>query len=61
MSDAQANKQEPEEQRGLVCPPCGCWHSRVVYTRASLGGRILRRRECRRCGKRVMTTERLTG
>ncbi|NLY01539.1 MAG: hypothetical protein GXY83_36065 [Rhodopirellula sp.] len=49
--------EKPEEQRGLVCPKCGCSHFWVVYTRASLGGRIVRRRECRHCGRRITTTE----
>jgi transcriptional regulator NrdR family protein len=45
-------------QRGLECPRCGCQHFRVVYTRPALGGRIMRRRECRHCGRRVTTYER---
>ncbi len=43
--------------RGLECRYCGCRHFRVVYTRPAWGGRILRRRECRHCGKRVTTWE----
>lgn len=50
-----------EEQRGLVCPGCGCAHFRVLYTRAAWGGRIIRRRECRHCGRRITTYERSTG
>lgn len=49
------------EQRGIVCPKCGCQHFWVVYTRASWGGRIVRRRECRHCGRRVTTIERSLG
>jgi hypothetical protein len=45
------------EKRGLECPACGCRHFHVLYTRAALGGRILRRRECRHCGRRVTTYE----
>lgn len=52
---------KPDEQRGLVCPKCGCCHFRVIYTRAGWGRRIIRRRECRHCGRRVITTERVTG
>ena len=44
-------------QRGLECPRCGCRHFHVLYTRAAIGGRILRRRECRHCGGRVTTYE----
>jgi transcriptional regulator NrdR family protein len=50
--------QKPEEQRGLVCPKCGCRHFRVIYTRSAWGGRIVRRRECRHCAKRMTTYER---
>lgn len=49
--------EKPDEQRGLVCSKCGCRHFWVVYTRASWGGRIVRRRECRHCGRRMTTTE----
>lgn len=48
----------PTEQRGLVCPKCGCAQLRVVYTRPAWGGRLRRRRECRHCGHRITTTER---
>ena len=62
MSEPESNAvQKPEEQRGIVCPRCGCAHFRVIYTRALWGGRIVRRRECRHCSRRVTTTERATG
>jgi hypothetical protein len=51
----------PVDQRGLVCRECGCRHFRVVYTRPYHGGRIVRRRECRHCGRRVTTWEREGG
>lgn len=44
-------------RRGLECPRCGCPHFHVLYTRAAIGGRILRRRECRHCGRRLTTYE----
>jgi transcriptional regulator NrdR family protein len=47
--------------RGLECPRCGCQHFRVVYTRPGAGGRIVRRRECRYCGRRITTIERANG
>ncbi len=43
--------------RGLMCRQCGCGHFRVLYTRRALGGRLLRRRECRHCGQRMTTYE----
>jgi len=50
-----ANNREPASKRGLECPRCGCRHFHVLYTRAAIGGRILRRRECRYCGRRMTT------
>ena len=47
-----------DDQRGLVCRWCGGKHFRVVYVRPTWGGRIMRRRECRHCGKRMTTWER---
>lgn len=50
-----------EEPRGLECRRCGCGHFFVLYTRPSLGGRIVRRRQCRHCGRRMTTTEKVQG
>jgi len=47
-------------QRGIECPRCGCRHFRVLYTRAVSAGRLRRRRECRHCGHRVTTHEKLS-
>jgi hypothetical protein len=44
-------------KRGIECPRCGCRHFYVVYTRPVKDGRILRRRECRHCGRRILTYE----
>ncbi len=46
-----------QDKRGLECRWCGCTHFRVVYTRATWGRRIMRRWECRYCGKRITTRE----
>lgn len=43
--------------RGIECPSCGCRVFFVVYTRRTWGGRIMRRRECRNCGRRITTYE----
>lgn len=53
--------QAQAEPRGLVCPRCGYRHFQVIYTRPAWGGRILRRRECRSCGQRTLTSERVIG
>lgn len=48
---------ERNEKRGLECPSCGCGHFHVVYTRRASRQRIMRRRECRNCGRRITTYE----
>ena len=35
----------------------GCRHFRVVYTRPTWAGCIMRRRECRNCGRRMTARE----
>ena len=60
MAEVRDNRT-PNQKRGLECPRCGCAHFRVLYTRRALGGRLLRRRECRYCGRRVTTYERVGG
>lgn len=57
VDDRGTDTQDIQEVRGLTCARCGCRHFRVIYTRPAWGGRILRRRECRHCGKRVTTWE----
>jgi transcriptional regulator NrdR family protein len=51
--------EKSDEPRGLVCEKCGCEHFRVFYTRRAPGGKIVRSRECRHCGRRVITYERV--
>jgi transcriptional regulator NrdR family protein len=60
MAEPQANAKDraASDQKGLVCRHCGCRHFRVIYTRRAWGGRLMRRRECRYCGKRMTTWER---
>lgn len=53
----QAREQGFLDDRGLVCPACGCRHFLVVETRATWGNRIRRLRECRSCGRRLSTYE----
>jgi len=55
--DANTVRQADENFRGLQCRKCGSRHFRVVYTRAARGGYLIRRRECRECGRRMTTRE----
>ena len=47
-----------KSQLGLECPKCGCRHFRVIYTRPRKG-HIVRLKECRYCGRRVLTREQI--
>lgn len=42
----------------MSCPRCGCKHFEVVSTRHRRNS-IVRRRECRHCGRRVTTVEKI--
>jgi len=55
-----SKKPDNPQDAGLVCPECECAHLPVVYTRRQ-GNRVKRLRECRYCGKRIVTYERITG
>ncbi|MFO7958343.1 MAG: hypothetical protein R6X33_14750 [Candidatus Brocadiia bacterium] len=61
MSDSSTDEKPDSkglpEDHGLVCRGCGCRHFHVIYTRRTSKNRILRRRECRHCGRRITTYE----
>ena len=57
---SQAEKRG-ESHRGLRCHNCGCDRFRVIYTRLAWGGKLVRRRECQHCRKRLTTWERAIG
>ena len=44
------------QKRSLECHRCGCKHLPVIYFRR-VRGRIVRRLECRNCGKQVTVWE----
>ena len=50
-----------EAEVGIRCPRCGCSHFWVTHTQRTRGGRIRRRRECRHCGRPMITFERPIG
>jgi len=55
---AKKVQDEPvEEPRGVACSRCGCRHLPVYYTRHRPDGSIMRRRQCRNCGRMVTTYE----
>jgi transcriptional regulator NrdR family protein len=55
------SEQTTKVEKGLECRSCGCRHFRVIYTRAGSQGNLVRRRECRNCGRRFTTWEKRIG
>jgi transcriptional regulator NrdR family protein len=62
MNEPQPQPPKTEEgaKKGIQCARCDCAHFWVLWTRYHIG-KIVRRRECRHCGHRITTTERITG
>ena len=50
-----------DDDGGLVCPDCGCRHFFTIRTTPWKNGKIMRRRECRYCGRRKTTIEEFLG
>lgn len=48
--------QPPSPEPGLECPQCGCKDLRTIRT-TKMRNKIHRRKECRHCGRRVMSVE----
>jgi hypothetical protein len=46
------------ESKGIRCRDCGCGHFYTLRTTKVFGGRVMRERVCRHCGKRIRTYER---
>jgi transcriptional regulator NrdR family protein len=44
-------------ERGIVCPRCGCRHLKTTHTEPLRDGRIRRRKVCRHCGRKIVTFE----
>lgn len=42
---------------GIRCPQCGCRHFYTTHTEPLRDGRIRRRKECRYCGRKIVTFE----
>jgi len=54
QDDAGQPADPPADVDRVACPQCGCHHLPLVHTRPS-HGRILRRHQCRHCGRRLTT------
>lgn len=57
MADVVAKPTKPTKPRGISCPVCGCRDLPVYYTRERESG-IMRVRQCRHCGRKIVTHER---
>jgi hypothetical protein len=55
LSDLQ---NQSRDGKGLACPECGCRDFRTPHTRRMSNG-ILRERACRKCGKVILTKEKV--
>ena len=54
---AAMKRELDKSDRGLRCPRCGCRHFYTTHTEPLRDGRIRRRKECRHCGRRIVTYE----
>lgn len=57
MTKPKTPSVPPQPALGLVCPHCACRHFRVIYLQRRPNGVLMRRRECRHCGRRITTRE----
>ncbi len=53
MTSARSTRNE----RGIMCPRCGCRHFKTTHTEPLRDGRIRRRKVCRHCGRKIVTFE----
>jgi hypothetical protein len=61
MQESKSPQQDPRDTIGLRCRRCDGQQFRVIYTRAAIDAKVVRRRECRQCGARLTTWERAIG
>lgn len=59
-ADAMPDNDDSKEKLGIACPTCGCRHLSVGYTRPGYKIRV-RIRNCRHCGRRIVTHEKIVG
>lgn len=52
-----SHSDQSRSARGLECPQCGCRHFYTTHTEPLRDGRIRRRKECRHCGRKIVTYE----
>lgn len=57
----QDTNGKTEADKGIRCPVCNCGHFKVVRTQPQMGGKVMRERRCRHCGRLVKTYEKAFG
>ncbi|HPY76665.1 MAG TPA: ogr/Delta-like zinc finger family protein [Anaerohalosphaeraceae bacterium] len=45
--------------KGIACPKCGCKDWKVTDTRVFSHNKIRRYRQCRNCGRKIRTVEKI--
>lgn len=60
LPETERISRERDSDCGIACPSCGCGHCPVDYTRHRKTGKTIRRRTCRHCQRRFVTTERVS-
>ena len=58
MTETNVTATPKVRHPGLVCRQCGCRHFLTVYTRPR-GETIVRRKQCRHCGRHIATREKI--
>ncbi len=48
---------EGDRKTGLVCRKCGCQHFITIWVGHRPDGMVIRKKECRYCGKPITTKE----
>jgi transcriptional regulator NrdR family protein len=50
-----------QTSKGFECEKCGSRNFKVIYTRSASESKLVRRRECKKCGRRFTTWEKRLG
>jgi len=57
LMTADRNASESDTPVGIICPRCGCRHMLAIPPTPRPKQTKIRYRECRNCGKRILTKE----
>lgn len=57
LMTAERDTSKDKPPVGILCPQCGCRHMLAIQSNPKPKQTKLRYRECRQCGKRILTKE----